>query len=361
MSFAYCILTGKRIQSKVLSRLQSLGVFKHHFWAEYMDLEHYIQSSLFNTGGVRILPGTSPVEAYGKAFFNIMQTSDPFALFGYFLNKRHFFCSFANTFDFSQQCMLEEYSRKMGFQHNIWLPADRFLYHYRGNFSIQSGSSWFNLPPFPFPLINIDQTNNPLKLKSLIRNSPKSILSGKELPCAYRAKLHDYQMKKGFSISLWLNEYEATAIDTSIRADAEGIGIQSPKGKPMHFFNIEELEDPLAAHKMHCQSRSLLKKCVDVHMRAIFSRNEVISMRAFRQRNRLRSRCWAQPAEIAAAGGILRDGEVGKTVRCSNGEWHCMGQVLNFRETLQRLKENRARNPKHTHEALTVLDNIMSD
>ena len=257
--------------------------------------------------------------------------------------------------------MLEEYSRKMGFQHNIWIPADRFLSHYRGNFSIQRGISRFNFPPFPFPLINIDQTNNPLKLKSFIRSSPKSILSGKGLPCVYRAKLHDYQIKKGFSLSLWPNDYEANAIDTFIRADAEGIEIQSPQGRLMHFFNIEELEEPLAAYKMHCQSRSLLKKCVDVHMRAIFSRNEVISMRAFRHRNGLRSRCWVQPTEIAAAGGILREGEVGKTVRCSNGEWHCMGQVLNFRETLQRLRENQSRNPKHTHEALTVLDDIMSD
>ena len=367
---AYDILSGKSILSSLLLDLHERGAFHCPFWVKANDLENFLSSPTLNFKHIRLLPSAIPVRAAVtfagyRWFYNVYHTTDPFALFEYFLYKRHFYGSLS-PFHFDTQCKLEEHAESMGFTSRVWITQwilDNFMH---SQMYIQPGSVCAPIKAGQLDLFNIMQVNRPKELLHRLQNIPRSILGGKALPCSWWDKLYEYQMENNIFHPLWCRPDQLGLIGLPLKDTARRLCFSLESGSSMEsieLINIDDFMDPLAAYRVYAMERTLQRSCVDVFQSLVFSRSDNFRLCEFKKHTGFNSRFWIRPCDAKKVGATCITGQQRCTARCSSGEWYNFNQIHNFRQVLQDINEWKKRHKRMNNapEPISLLNDIIDN
>ena len=362
MRIAIDILTGKRIYVQQLWHAYQCKRFKYPFWVDRAALYHILRCGLIKPAGNFILPSALAVfDAKGtpreRAYLNIEQTSKPMALFDYFLYMRHFFCRPGRPFNFDQQSILHEHATKMNFESRIWITRKYIFCLFHNRYFVEKGSIGVSVPGYDFKLYNIEQTNAPEALYKQLCNIARNIIGSKVIPLRMQNRLYDYQRRNGFTQPLWVPARKIDDINATLRDGATGIQIYDAHRVGDHFYNICELEDPLAAFSAFCRHK-VRNESTDICNRTYFSRQDAHKMRDFFDATGNHSHYWVRSEDLAEVGGVLFPGQEGRTLVCSKGEWYNLDQVQNKSTVIRTMNAKKKRSPEKG--ALAALDDILT-
>ena len=370
---AYDILSGKAICSTLLFDMYENCMFPYPFWAKKADLEHFISSPSLNVKRIKLLPNIEVVKAGvdfagDKLFYNIAQTTDPLALFDYFLYKRHFFCTH-HPFYFDAQCILEEHAKNHGFKARHWVTKGILKNLHANQFYLTDERVCAPQGIFREKLYNIKQTNRPTELLHRLHNIPRGILSGKVLPTLCWEEMYEYQMRHGYTQPLWCHEGQIKIIGLPLKNTAKGIHmIATVEGlkKLVKSYNLGDFIDPLAVHRVSEKNRMAHRSCSDVFRTHYFNSSEVERLVHFKNETGFASRFWIRPADLERAGAICLTGQSGRTVRCSKSEWYNLRQMVNYSKVQKNIYKimNMTKKKSCTcgvPEPLSIFDDMMRE
>ena len=357
------ILSGFVIGSHDLRMAHAHGRYKYPFWILKSDLDLFLRSD-FNTNGVTIRSGEQSINASLSfspvtQYYNIEQLSNPFSMFKHLLYNRHFYSTTDRPFRFEHQCILHKHAQKHGFKQKVWVSKDHLLINCTNReFYLRDDHKSVLFPGYFNPLYNIEQANDPPRLRKYLENVPKSLVSGKIVNSKNIYLLCMYQFDKGYTLPLWCSCRQLNLLDVPLRRDAEGVFVRDGNEEKT-FYNIEDFTDTLALFKNYWIERGLTYSCADMLSRMTFSRNDVRRLWKFRLETGFRSKFWVRQCDLAFIGAVCRPTEEGRTVRCSSGEWHNMNQMANVREAMHRVFSLNLRNT-YIKKSLDVFESIIN-